>query len=118
MEDKAKEKQLIEVALKTLDQLKFSYDKSEEELESMTAYYNKREKMFDEKEWDYYNVSFYTEYNEVFGEAKLCTCYIDAETMKVKGIQVDHGVWEIIYNDKGEAKNKKFISPSFPYNKQ
>ncbi|SEM14667.1 hypothetical protein SAMN05421856_101385 [Chryseobacterium taichungense] len=118
MEKIEKEKEIVKIVLKVLDELKFSYDKNEEELESMTAYYNKKEKMYDGKEWDYYSVSFYTEYNEVMGDVFLRTCYVDAETMQVKGIHGDHGVWEIIYNDKGIAVNKKFISPSFPYDKQ
>ncbi|WP_332453643.1 hypothetical protein [Chryseobacterium aquaticum] len=115
MEKTAKEKEVIAIALRVLDQLKFQYGNTKEHLEFMDAMYSEKRKMYDGKEWSHYSVDFS---HDVFGIPTSYYCIVDAETMRVKGILTDHGVFEIIYNDKGEAKDKKFISPSFPYDKQ
>ncbi|UKB83448.1 hypothetical protein LF887_20955 [Chryseobacterium sp. MEBOG06] len=115
MEKTKKQQKAIEVTLKVLDQLKFQYGNTEEHLNFMNAIFYEKQKMYDGKEWSHYSVDFF---HDVFDIPTVYYSVVDAETMQVKGIQTDHGVFEIIYNDKGEAKDKKFISPSFPYDKQ
>ncbi|THV63067.1 MULTISPECIES: hypothetical protein [Chryseobacterium] len=115
MEKTTEQKKAIEATLKVLDQLKFQYGNSEEELEFMDAIFNEKQKMYDGKEWSHYSVDFY---HDVFGIPTPYYSVVDAETMKVKGIYVDHGVFEIIYDKQGKPVKMKFISPSFPYDKQ
>lgn len=115
MEKTEKEKEVIKTALKVLDQLKFQYGNSEEELGFMDAMYHDKEKMYDGKEWSYYTVDFF---HNVFDIPKMYYCIVDAETMIMKGIGEDLGVQEVIYNKDGKATGTKFISPSFPYDKQ
>lgn len=111
-----KEKEVIEIARKVLEQLKFQYGNSEEELEFMkkTLHYE-NEKMYDGKIWGSYTFAIF---HNVFDIPTVYHCIIDAETMTVKGIREDLGVQEILYNKEGKATGIKFISASFPYDKQ
>ncbi|PTT42536.1 hypothetical protein DBR28_02395, partial [Chryseobacterium sp. HMWF028] len=59
-----------------------------------------------------------TIYHNVFDIPTPYYCIIDAETLQLKGLQTDHGVFEIIYDKQGKPVKMKFISPSFPYDKQ
>ncbi|SEM14685.1 hypothetical protein SAMN05421856_101386 [Chryseobacterium taichungense] len=115
MENQLREK-IIENALKTLDQLKFQYENTEDELEHMKkGLYLEKGKMYDGKVWESYTT---TVYHNVFDIPKAYYCIIDAETLQLKGIMEDLGVQEIIYDKEGKATGTKFISPSFPYDKQ
>ncbi|SEM14580.1 hypothetical protein SAMN05421856_101379 [Chryseobacterium taichungense] len=113
MENKEK---VIEKALKILDQLKFQYGNSEEDLEFMkkTLHYE-NVKMYDGKVWESYT---FVIFHNVFDLPAIYHCIVNAETLQLKGIQEDLGVQEIIYDKEGKAIGTKFISPSFPYDKQ
>lgn len=119
MENLQKEKEAIKIVLKTLDQLKFKYEKKQEYLDFMTATYFENRQLFNETVKNIYTVNFFMEYNpEVFSETQMFTAYVDSESMKVISISIAHGNLEIIYDSKGKAIKTKFISPSFPYEKQ
>lgn len=115
MENQLREK-IIENVLKTLDHLKFQYGNSEEDLEFMkkTLHYE-NEKMYDGKVWGSYT---FVIFHNVFDLPAIYHCIVNAETLQLKGIMEDLGVQEIIYNKEGKATGTKFISPSFPYDKQ
>jgi len=118
MEDKSKQREVLQIVLKTLDELKFKYDKSKEELKTMFAYHKENEDLYDGTVRNTYNVPFFMEYNSDFGETQDFTAIVDASTMNVISIRIAHGNLEIIYDSNGKAKKTKFISPSFPYDKQ
>jgi hypothetical protein len=118
MENTIKENEVIQIVLKTLDQLKFKYNKTKEHLDFMTASYTENRKMYDGKIRNFYSVAFFMEYDPSFGETQLFGAYVDATTMKVISIGIAHGNLEVIYDKDGKATNTKFISPSFPYEKQ
>ncbi len=115
MEKTEKQQQAIKATLKVLDQLKFQYGNTPEHIDFMDAIFYEKQKMYDGKEWSHYSVDFF---HDVFGIPTPYYAVVDAETMKVKGIHVDHGVFEIIYDKQDKPVKMKFISPSFPYDKQ
>lgn len=113
-----KEREVIQIVLKTLDQLKFKYDKRKEEIDFLVASYAKEQEMYDGKKRNFFRVSFFMEYDPEFGETQMFTAYVDDTTMKVIAIGIAHGILEVVYDKDGKAIKTKFISPSIPYEKQ
>jgi hypothetical protein len=119
MENTQKEKEVIQIVLKTLDQLKFKYDKRKERLDYLVASYTENRKMYDGKTINSYSVAFFMEYNPSFGETQcFYATVVDSPSLKVLFITIAHGYLEIIYDKDGKATKTKFISPSIPYDKQ
>jgi hypothetical protein len=118
MKKTQKEKEIIKIVLTVLDQLKFKYEKGKEFLEFMKPYYTENEELYDNTKRNLYTLPFFMEYNPDFGESQCFHASVDASTMKVISIGIAHGNLEVIYDKEGKAIKTKFISPSFPYEKQ